>query len=99
MQRRNRFYYLLRDGQRTIMSLKIRTNEIATIRVVPKNIASIFSSNSEANASELLENNEEMFLRDWLLLVDLEQICKNISTHFTRHLKLEPLTRHLAYII
>ena len=28
-----------------------------------KNISSRFSSNSEANASELLENLEEMFLR------------------------------------
>ena len=40
-----------------------------TVRVVPRNISSRFFSYSEASASELLENLEDIFLR-YLLLVN-----------------------------
>ena len=37
-------------------------NLLKTLQVVPRGNTSRFSSNSEANASELLENQEECFL-------------------------------------
>ena len=49
----------------TTVKLKMKNAEDMTIMLYRGNMCSIFSCNSEAKASELLENIERMFPRYW----------------------------------
>ena len=50
-------------------------NDLTNSDSAREHISMRFSSSSEASASELLENREEMFLRYWYQFVGLEQIA------------------------
>ena len=50
-------------GETLLCGCKYEHTETIIMYVIPRKHSSIVSSNSEANASELLENLEDMFLR------------------------------------